>query len=81
MPVMSGRLRSSRIRSALPFWFTALPSAPNRCFIASVPLVKETISLLTPERRMLRSIRRACPSSSSIMMMVTGCVIGRYSGS
>src|ERR1700753_2218221 len=34
------------------------------------------ISLLTPERRILRSIRRACPSSSSIMMMVTGLLMG-----
>src|SRR4029077_251764 len=47
----------------------------NRYFTADVPSVNGTISLLTPERRMFRSIRRAWPWSSSTMMMVTGLVI------
>src|SRR3954454_6570667 len=75
MPLVSGRLRSSSTSSAWPLCTSPLPSSPNRYLSASVPLVNGTISLLTPDLRMFRSIRRAWPSSSSIMMMVTGLVI------
>src|SRR5215468_8206820 len=75
IPVMSGRLRSSSTSSACPLRALPVPSWPNRYFTADVPSVNGTISLLTPERRMFRSIRRAWPSSSSTMMMVTELVI------
>ena len=57
-----------------------VPAAEEASARRSVPLANETISLLTPERRMLRSISRAWPSSSSIMMMLTGWVIDPHSG-
>ena len=51
----------------------ARPRRPRRTGSRSalVPSAKGTISLLTPARRMLRSISRACPASSSIMTIAT----------
>ena len=79
-PVMSGRLRSSRTSRQRAAFASPEPSSPSRYFRASVPLVNGTISLFTPARRMLRSIRRAWPSSSSTMTMTTGrAFMGRLS--
>src|SRR4051794_18246030 len=72
MPVMSGRLRSRRMRSWRPALAWPEPSAPIRKSSASVPLWNGRISLRIPALRMLRSIRRAWPSSSSIITMQTG---------
>jgi len=71
IPVMSGRLRSSKISSACPWCSRPLPSEPKDSHRGLVPLVNGTISLLTPDRLMLRSSAGRVPRPSSIMMMVT----------
>ena len=77
-PVVSGRFRSSRTSRCLPALEFPDPSGPMRNESALAPSVKPTIGLWTPARRMFFSIRRACPSSSSTMTMVTALVSPSY---